>query len=83
MRRTLLFRVLAVSVAAATVVTALPTAAAAGGTPADQPLPGYTIVNPPLAPATVGRPADHGAARAPTSTRRTSWRRPPTGTATW
>ncbi|SDX97882.1 hypothetical protein SAMN05421504_104114 [Amycolatopsis xylanica] len=29
-------------------------AQASGGTPDDQPLPGYTIVNPPLAPATVG-----------------------------
>lgn len=53
MRRTLLFRVLVSTVAAVTAVTALPSAAAAGGTPADQPLPGYTIVNPPLAPATV------------------------------
>ncbi|SNS65311.1 hypothetical protein SAMN05421812_101271 [Asanoa hainanensis] len=57
MRRTLLFRVLACTVAAATAVTAIPTAAAAGGTPGNQPLPGYTIVNPPLTPATVdGRP---------------------------
>ncbi|MDG4825967.1 hypothetical protein O7635_29310 [Asanoa sp. WMMD1127] len=57
MRRTLLFRVLVSTVVAVTAVTALPTAASAGGTPGNQPLPGYTIVNPPLAPATVdGRP---------------------------
>jgi pimeloyl-ACP methyl ester carboxylesterase len=55
MRRTLLFRVLVSTVAAVTAATALPAAAAAaGGTPGDQPLPGYTIVNPPLAPATSG-----------------------------
>jgi hypothetical protein len=38
--------------AAAAVLPATP--ATAGGTPSDQPLPGYTIVNPPLAPALVG-----------------------------
>jgi hypothetical protein len=57
MRRTLLFRILVSTVAAVTAVTALPAAALAGGPPGDQPLPGYTIVNPPLTPATVdGRP---------------------------
>ncbi|MEV0720289.1 hypothetical protein [Asanoa sp. NPDC050611] len=55
MRRTLLFRVLVCTVAAVTAVTTLPTTAASAdrGTPGDQPLPGYTIVNPPLTPATV------------------------------
>ncbi|GIF77299.1 alpha/beta hydrolase family protein [Asanoa siamensis] len=57
MRRTLLFRVLVSTVAAVTAVTTVPSVAAAGGTPGNQPLPGYTIVNPALTPATVdGRP---------------------------
>ncbi|MEC3976469.1 hypothetical protein [Amycolatopsis sp. H20-H5] len=38
-----------------TLVSVVPAQAASGGhTPDDQPLPGYTIVNPPLTPATVG-----------------------------
>jgi len=55
MRRTLVSRVLASTVVAVTLVAAVPSPAAlAAGTPGDQPLPGYTIVNPPLAPAVVG-----------------------------
>ncbi|GAA2215341.1 alpha/beta hydrolase [Nonomuraea monospora] len=48
------------SAALAVVLCALPAApaAAAPGVPGDQPLPGYTIDNPPLAPATVhGKPS--------------------------
>ncbi|MGR6923546.1 hypothetical protein ACU635_55600 [[Actinomadura] parvosata] len=46
------------SVVLVAVLCALPATPAAGATPDDQPLPGYTIVNPPLAPSTVdGRPS--------------------------
>ncbi|TYB50100.1 hypothetical protein FXF51_57305 [Nonomuraea sp. PA05] len=53
--RTLLSAALAVVLCA---LSAAPAAAAAPGVPGDQPLPGYTIDNPPLAPATVhGKPS--------------------------
>ncbi len=56
MRRHLLFRALTVTVTVVLVGAAAP-AAQAGGVTGDQPLPGYTISNPPLAPALVdGQP---------------------------
>jgi pimeloyl-ACP methyl ester carboxylesterase len=56
MRRHLLFRALTVAVTVVLVGAAAP-AAQAGGVTGDQPLPGYTIVNPPLTPALVdGQP---------------------------
>ncbi|MCW2938169.1 MAG: hypothetical protein JWN00_1154 [Actinomycetia bacterium] len=52
-------RLIALAAAAALIALGSTGAARAGGTPGDQPLPGYTIVNPPLAPATVhGSPSN-------------------------
>jgi hypothetical protein len=52
MRSTPAVRWLSASVSAV-IILAIAAPAAAGHTPGDQPLPGYTIVNPPLAPAIV------------------------------
>jgi len=61
MRSAFVFRTLVSFMVAALVVTAAPASAAADrgggrgtGTPGDQPLPGFTVSNPPLAPALVG-----------------------------
>lgn len=54
MRTKTLARLLVGCLAAAAAAVLPATTATAGGTPSDQPLPGYTIVNPPLTPALVG-----------------------------
>jgi hypothetical protein len=60
MRSSFVFRTLVSFAVAALVVTAAPASAAGHGggrgtgTPGDQPLPGFTVNNPPLAPALVG-----------------------------
>ena len=51
-----------VAIAVALALGTAPALAKAPGVPGDQPLPGYTISNPPLAPLIGRRPADAGAA---------------------